>query len=278
MFKFYFKYKESKYSLGTKLPLTVIFTTFNEEDNIAHALDSVIDWAGEVIVVDSFSTDNTEGVVKKYKNVQFLQHLYFGPALQKNWAIPLAHNEWVLLMDADERVTAALKNEINDTLIQIKSDKNFNFDCFWIGFTHYIWDIKVRYSGWQNDKTIRLIKRDVCRYNQNKVHEEIITEGVRVGKLENKFDHYTFKNIRHFVDKQMRYAAWSAEDKDASTGKISYYHLAIKPFSRFFKHFIIKKGFLDGHIGFMISAIAAWTVFMRYLYLLENRNSSKPLK
>ena len=273
-----FIFKESKYNLGTKLPLTVIFTTFNEEDNIAHALDSVIDWAGEVIVVDSFSTDNTEGVVKKYKNVQFLQHLYFGPALQKNWAIPLAHNEWVLLMDADERVTAALKDEINKTLNQIKSDKNFNFDCFWIGFTHYIWDIKVRYSGWQNDKTIRLIKRDVCRYNQNKVHEEIITEGVRVGKLENKFDHYTFKNIRHFVDKQMRYAAWSAEDKDASTGKISYYHLAIKPFSRFFKHFIIKKGFLDGHIGFMISAIAAWTVFMRYLYLLENRNSSKPLK
>ncbi len=264
--------------MGTKLPLTVIFTTFNEDDNIAYALDSVIDWAGEVIVVDSFSTDNTEGVVKKYKNVQFLQHLYFGPALQKNWAIPLANNEWVLLMDADERVTTALKNEINDTLIQTISDKNFNFDCFWIGFTHHIWDKKVRYSGWQNDKTIRLIKRDICRYNQNKVHEEIITEGVRVGKLENKFDHYTFKNIRHFVDKQLRYAAWSAEDKEKTTGEISYYHLFLKPFSRFFKHFIIKKGFLDGHIGFMISAIAAWTVFMRYLYLLENRNSSKPLK
>lgn len=256
--------------------LTVLFTTFNEEDNIAAALDSVVEWAAEIIVVDSFSTDNTEGVVMRYENVQFLQHIYFGPAFQKNWAIPLANHEWVLIMDADERVTPAMRLEIDEILRVVKIGDT-SFDCFWIGFTHYFMGKKVRYSGWQNDKTVRLIKRDKCRYNQNRVHEEIRIEGLRVGQLENKFEHYTFKNIKHFVDKQMRYAAWSAEDKDATTGKITYFHLILKPFMRFFKHFIIKKGFLDGHVGFVISAVAAWSVFMRYVFMLENRRQSKEI-
>ncbi len=257
------------------LPLTVIFTTFNEECNIAQALDSVVDWVSEILVVDSFSTDNTANIVSQYKNVQFIQHIYFGPAFQKNWAIPLANNDWVLLMDADERVAMPLKAEIVRLFNRMPSDKSVDFDCFWIGFTHYFAGKKVKYSGWQNDKTIRLIKRDVCRYKPQKVHEEIYTEGLVVGKLQHTFDHYTYRNVKHFVDKQMRYAEWSAEDKDAETGNITYYHLFFKPFFRFMKHFILKKGFLDGYIGFIISAIAAWSIFMRYLYLHEKRNAPK---
>ena len=257
------------------IPLTVIFTTFNEECNIAQALNSVVGWVSEIIVVDSFSTDNTANIVSQYKNVQFLQHLYFGPAFQKNWAIPLANNEWVLLMDADERIPMSLRNEIESLFKRMPSDKNVHFDCFWIGFTHYFAGKKVKYSGWQNDKTIRLIKRNVCRYKQQKVHEEIYTEGLTVGKLHHTFDHYTYRNIKHFVEKQIRYAEWSAEDKDAQTGNITYYHLFLKPLFRFMKHFILKKGFLDGYIGFIISSIAAWSVFMRYLYMYEKRNVHK---
>ena len=260
--------------MQNKIPLTVIFTTFNEEHNIRKALDSVVDWVQEVIVVDSFSTDKTADIVSEFKEVQFLQHMYFGPALQKNWAIPLATHEWILLMDADERVTIDLKNEIQDLFSKKETGKSLDCDCYWIGFTHFFGNKKVEYSGWQNDKTIRLIKRDICRYNQQMVHEEIITEGVTIGKLQNKFDHYTFKNVKHFVDKQMRYAEWSAEDKINKTGKITYFHLLIKPTFRFIKHFILKKGFLDGYVGFFISTIAAWTVFMRYLYIYEKRQTN----
>jgi hypothetical protein len=146
-------------------------------------------------------------------------------------------------------------------------------DCYWIGFTHYFMGKKVNYSGWQNDKTIRLIKRDKCRYNNNKVHEEIITDGLEVGVLKNKFAHYTFKDVNHFIAKQQRYAAWSAEDKAHTTGKITYFHLILKPIFRFFKHFIFKKGFLDGYVGFIISAVAAWSVFLRYVYMIENRKN-----
>lgn len=259
------------YTLKKTLPLTVIFTTFNEEENIAFALQSVYDWVQEIIVVDSFSTDKTPSIVRQYDNVKFFQHTYHGPGFQKNWAIPLAEHEWVLLMDADERVPANLKEEIFELFERMQSDKNFDTDCFWIGFSHYFAGKKVKYSGWQNDKTIRLIKRDKCRYNQNKVHEEINTEGLKVDKLQYKFEHFTYKNIRHFVDKQIRYAEWSAEDKINKTGKVTYFHLLVKPFFRFFQHFIIRLGFLDGYVGFMISCIAAWTVFMRYLHIMEIR-------
>ena len=280
--------------MNSTLPLTVIFTTFNEEHNIGIALDTVRRWANEIIVVDSFSTDKTPAIVQQYPEIHFFQREYLGPAFQKNWAIPLANNEWVLLMDADERVSKEMQLEIAEILrgcsmsnvrclmsdvgCKATSDikhRTSDIDCYWIGFTHYFMGKKVRYSGWQNDKTIRLIKRDKCRYNNNKVHEEIITTGLQVGQLKNKFEHYTFKDIMHFIAKQQRYAAWSALDKEASTGRITYFHLILKPFFRFCKHFILKKGFLDGYVGFIISAVAAWSVFMRYVYMLENRKTQK---
>jgi glycosyltransferase involved in cell wall biosynthesis len=273
------------------LSLSVIFTTFNEEDNIGIALDTVREWASEVIVVDSFSTDNTESIVRQDPNIRFFQRQYEGPASQKNWAIPLATHEWVLLMDADERVSLEMQDEIAEILrgVAMSDVRNLMYEpitpdikhrtsdisCYWIGFTHYFMGKKVNYSGWQNDKTIRLIQRDKCRYNNNKVHEEIRTEGLEIGQLRNKFAHYTFKNMGHFVAKQERYAAWSALDKDKKTGRITYFHLVLKPFFRFFKHFIFKKGFLDGYVGFVISAVAAWSVFMRYVYMLENRQKTK---
>lgn len=226
-----------------QLPLTVIFTTFNEAANIGAAIESVYDWASEIIVVDSFSTDDTEGVVGRFASVQFLQRQYLGPSFQKNWAIPLANHEWVLLMDADERITIYLRDEIEAILLPDTEgvQKAAHFDCFWIGFTHFFMEKKVRYSGWQNDKTIRLIRGEKCRYNNNRVHEEIMTEGLRIGFLKHKFDHYTFKSLDHFLAKQMRYAAWSADDYDNKTGKITIFHLVFKPAFRFFKHFILKK-------------------------------------
>lgn len=279
--------------MNPTLPLTVIFTTFNEEHNIGIALDTVRGWAREIIVVDSFSTDKTPFIVQQYPEINFIQRQYEGPAFQKNWAIPLSNNEWVLLMDADERVSKAMQQEITEILrgyemsnvrgqmsdssrlITHNSQLITQKDCYWIGFTHYFMGKKVNYSGWQNDKTIRLIKRDKCRYNNNKVHEEIRTVGLQVGQLKNKFEHYTFKDINHFIAKQQRYAAWSAQDKEDATGHITYFHLLLKPFFRFFKHFILKKGFLDGYVGFIISAVAAWGVFMRYVYMLENRKTQK---
>jgi glycosyltransferase involved in cell wall biosynthesis len=268
--------------LSPKTNISVIFTTFNEAHNIKAAIDTVFEWADDIIVVDSFSTDATIDIIKSYPTIRLFQRKYEGPANQKNWAIPQAKHAWVLLMDADERTTTEMRLEITEILLRYEIPipsgrgsentlQSKNFDCYWMGFTHFFMGKKVRYSGWQNDKTIRLIQRDKCHYNDNRVHEEINMDGLNVGYIKNKFPHYTFKDIQHFVAKQERYARWSAEDHDLKTGQITYFHLFFKPIFRFFKHFVLKKGFLDGKVGFVISAVAAWSVFLRYVYLIEKR-------
>jgi glycosyltransferase involved in cell wall biosynthesis len=285
------------------LPITVIFTTYNEAPNIQSALESVATWASEILVVDSFSTDGTVEIIEKFGSVRLLQRAYFGPADQKNWAIPQAKNEWILLMDADERAAPSMRAEIAEILrdpsklktpLRGTKQKNYElnfdtkselstlnstlFDGYWIGFTHFFMGKKVRFSGWQNDKTIRLIRRDKCRYNANRVHEEIVADGLKIGRLTTKFDHYTFRDMEHFVQKQQRYAAWSAIDYDKKTGTVTAFHFVIKPFFRFFKHYFIKLGFLDGKIGFIIAAVAAWSVFLRYVKIVENRQLRKQNK
>lgn len=253
-----------------KLELTVIITTFNEAENILAALQSVIDWVSSIIVVDSFSTDGTYDLIKNnFPQIILFQRIYSGPSNQKNWAIAQSPTDWILLMDADERVTEPLRNEIESVL----NSKSNIFDAYWIGFTHFFMGEQIFYSGWQNDKTIRLIQRDKCRYNTNQVHEEIETENLKVGFLKNKFDHYTFRNVSQFVQKQLRYAEWSALDYENKTARITYYHLWLKPLFRFCKHYFIKLGILDGKRGFIISTISAYTVFLRYANILQTRKT-----
>ena len=247
-------------------PLTVIITTFNEADNIAGVLASA-DWADEIIVVDSFSTDNTAVLAQQHPKVRLLQRRYSGPADQKNWVIPQATHEWILLLDADERVTPALRSEIEQWL----GRDSIPFDAFWIGRNNHFLGRQVRYSGWQGDAVVRFFRRDICRYDDKQVHEEIVTQGLRVGQLNHKMEHYTFKSAAHFLDKVNRYAAWSAQDYAAKTPAVTVFHLFFKPLFRFFKHFILQRGFLDGRTGFVVCAILAWSVFLRYLYLLEKQ-------
>jgi len=247
-------------------PLSVIIPTLDEADNIAGVIDS-IQGVDEILVVDSFSQDDT--VLKAESlGARVLQRKYTGPADQKNWAIPQARNEWVLILDADERVTPSLRAEID----QVLSQAEIPYDGFWIGRQNYFMGQQIHYSGWQGDAVIRLIRRDVCRYNEKQVHEEIETAGVRIHRLKNKMEHYTFKNASHFLDKMRRYGEWSAQDYRTKTPTVGYLQLFWKPFFRFFKHYILKKGFLDGRVGLIISVIMAWGVFLRYLYLIELRN------
>ena len=244
-------------------PLSVIITTLNEADNIAAVIASVAG-ADEILVIDSFSEDDTHLIAEK-NGATVLQRVYQGPADQKNWAIPQARNEWVLILDADERVTPPLWNEI----LQLLSQEKIEFDGYWINRQNHFMGQKINYSGWQGDAVIRLIRRDVCRYDDKQVHEEIMTDGVKIARLSQKMDHYTFKNATHFLEKMRRYGEWSAKDHLEKTKSIGLLQLWGKPLFRFFKHFFLQRGFLDGRVGFIISVIMAWGVFLRYLYMLE---------
>jgi len=251
------------------LPFSVLITTYNEEDNIRACIESVR-WAEEIIIVDSFSSDHTLSIAQSFPQTKIFQREYTGPADQKNWAIPQAKFPWVLILDADERADTILKESISEII-----PSNTTQDAFTISRINYFLGKRVQYSGWQNEKVTRLIRRDKCRYNSLQVHEDIEKSGLNIGHIQGGLHHYTYKSMGHFLEKMDRYAKWSAQDYLHKTKSIGWFHLFIKPFFRFFQHFVLKLGFLDGKVGFVISCIMAWGVFCRYLYMIDLKNSKK---
>jgi len=248
--------------------LTAIIPTGNEIHNIEAVIASV-DFADEILVVDSFSDDGTYEKAQELAT-KVIRREYKYSASQKNWAIPQAKHEWVLLVDADERVTTELRSEIIDVL---KNPKDQTV-AYWIGRMNHFMGQRVNYSGWRNDKVIRLFKRDHCRYEDKHVHAEIIADGT-IGKLENKFYHDTYITLDHYLEKMNRYATWQAKDYDKKTGRLTPYHFIIKPFWGFFKHYIVQSGFRDGVVGLTIGYIQGYVVYMRYAKLWLLRKNKK---
>ena len=247
-------------------PLSIIYTTYNEIDIIGRSVESVAGWSDDLTVVDSYSTDGTAEWIAARSDIQLLQREYAGPADQKNWAIERARHEWILLLDADEIVTPELRAEIDGLLAEPPVA-----DAYWIHRDNYFMGRQIRHSGWGNDRVVRFFHRDRSRYNDRQVHEEIVTEGLRMGELRGRLIHHTFKNLDHFLDKNRRYARWKARDVAARTGRVGLYHLLGKPAFRFFRHYVLQMGFRDGRPGLIISAVAAYGVFLRYAYLLAER-------
>ncbi len=240
--------------------ITAIIPTFNEAHNIDAVLQSV-SWCDEILVVDSFSTDNT---VEKARALatKVIQSEYINSASQKNRAIPQATHEWILLVDADERVTPELKQEIQSLLQQ----ERIPCDAYWIHRKNFFMGQEVRFSGWQGDKVIRFFKRDTCRYEEKSVHAEVTTSG-NIGKLRHKLVHNTYKDMMHYMVKWDRYTTWSAQDAYRKGVRPGFFHYVIKPAFRFFKHYFLQLGILDGKVGFIISRLNASSVFMRYVKL-----------
>jgi glycosyltransferase involved in cell wall biosynthesis len=247
------------------MKITAIIPTLNEEVNIEQAIKSV-DFADEIMVIDSYSTDATVSLAKKH-NVNVIQRVFDDYSSQKNYAIHKAKNDWIYVLDADERVTPKLKKEIREA-VQNPND----FVGFYVFRTFYFAGKKLRYSGYQHDKVIRLFRKDKCKYNGKKVHERIEAHG-EVGFLNNKLEHYTYRNYNHFIEKLNRYAGIKAEILHEKGASVNAFHLLIKPPVRFIIHYFIKRGFLDGFTGFIVSVVMAYGVLTRYIKLwLLNHN------
>ena len=245
--------------------ITAIIPTFNEQHNIVDVIKSV-DFADEIMIVDSFSTDKTVELATPLVDT-ILQRKYENSASQKNWSIPQAKYQWILLLDADERVKKDLKKEIFSVL-----ESKTNYSAFWIKRENYFMGKKISFSGWRGDRVIRLFKRDECKYEEKYVHAEIVTKG-KIGILKNKLTHNTFKSKDDYLKKLERYAKWQAKDYYKKTGSITIFHTLIKPIFRFIKHYFIQLGILDGYVGFIISSYQAKAVKMRYKYLKALRNA-----
>lgn len=241
--------------------LTALLPTYNEEANIRACIESVR-WADEILVVDSFSTDRTREIAAEYTD-RILQHEYVNSATQKNWAIPQAAHPWVLIVDADERVTPELRDEITSLL-----ERGPDCQGYRIARINHFMGHRVRYCGWQNDECLRLFLRDKGRYQDREVHADVLIDG-QVGRLRGKLLHYTFRSFDQYMRKFDRYTTWAAGDRARRTRKVRWHHLTLRPAFRFFKQYVLKRGFLDGRTGVVLCGLAAFSVFMKYAKLWE---------
>ncbi len=237
--------------------ITAIIPCFNEEHNIRTAIESCL-FADEIIVVDSFSTDKTVSIIKEYPQVKLLEHEYIHSAAQKNWTIPQASHDWIFLLDADERTTPELIQEIKDTIASQPEPV-----AFWIGRVNYFMDRQLKHV-WKGDAVIRLFRKSKCRYEDKHVHAEILADG-KISRLKKKLIHDTYKGkgLEAHLLKGQRYTTWAALDRVKKIKKVTIYHLGVKPLFAFFKRYILQRGFLDGKPGFIIACMGAWNVFIR---------------
>ena len=185
--------------------ITGIIPTFNEEKNIKEAIESLL-WCDEIIVVDSYSKDKTQEIAKSFHNIKFFSHEYEHSAAQKNWIIPQVSHDWIFLLDADERPTTELVEEI-----KLIINSNSSEDAYWIYRRNHFMGKEIKYSGWQSDKVIRLFKRH-CRYENKHVHAEIIGFN-KIGILKNKLIHHTYTDLTTYLRKADRYTTWGAIDR-----------------------------------------------------------------
>jgi glycosyltransferase involved in cell wall biosynthesis len=234
--------------------LSVIIPTYNEAAYILDALASVA-FADQIILIDSFSEDKTVALAKPLVT-KIIEREFDNFSSQKNAALQYATSDWVLFLDADERVTQSLEQEIIATI------SNPKHGGYKINFPHFYMN-RFLYS--HSDDVLRLVKREGASYSGN-VHEKLRCEGT-IGKLENHMLHYTYKGLTNYITKKESYAWYQAEQLYNKGKKATLFHFFFKPIYRFLKSFIIKGGYKDGVPGLTVAAVNAYGVFERYAKL-----------
>lgn len=237
------------------IKLTAIIPTFNEESYIEDAIKSV-NFADEVIIIDSFSTDSTKEKALAL-GCSVLERKFDNFSEQKNYAIPYATGDWILFMDADERVTEKLRYEI---LEAISSNTHTGYK---IRFVHFYMN---RFLYHKIDTVLRLAKNENLKFTGS-VHEKLEINGT-VGKLKNYMLHFTYKGFFHLLKKKDSYAWFQANESIRKGKKATYFHLLFKPAYRFFHTYFIKRGFLDGIPGLALASINAYGVLSRYAKMM----------
>ncbi len=245
--------------------LTVLIPCKNERKNIRHCIESLRNVADEILVADSGSTDGTQDIVRSIGGCRLIEREFINYASFKNWAIPQAAHDWVLVVDADERVTEQLTAEIKKVL----TNPPDQLDGYWISFLTYFMGHPLRYAGW-NTAAFRLIRRDRCRYKSRRVHEEIQVNPHRAGRLKNKLLHFSFWTYDEYFAKYVRYTRWGAEELRGRGKRASTYSLLVRPMARFLQLYVLRRGFLDGLPGLQICILMAFfNTFVKQARLWE---------
>jgi glycosyltransferase involved in cell wall biosynthesis len=243
--------------------LSVVIITFNEEKNIGRCINSIIDLAEEILVVDSYSTDRTVEICKS-KGVKVIQNKFEGHIQQKNFALEQAQNNWVLSLDADE----ALSEELRKSILRVlknPTEKGYRFNRL----TNYCgkW---VRFCGWYPDAKIRLVNRNYAKWGGINPHDKLELEtGLKVGFLNGNLLHYSYYTKEdHF--KQIEYFGKIAAEEAYKKGiRVNQITLILKVITQFIKSYFVKLGILDGLTGLKISYRSAFATLRKYQLLRQ---------
>lgn len=259
--------------------ISVVILTYNEELNIERCLDNVLNWAGEIFIVDSYSNDHTLEIAKKY-NINTVQHLFENQARQFNWALDnlAIKNEWVLSLDADEYLTEELKKEIVENLNNVQDSVN----GFIMKRRVYFMGRWIRYGGYYPTWILRLFRKGMGRCEDKAMDERIVlAEGVAI-RLQNDFIDNNEKGLEFWISKHVKYADREVTDiiskKRQKFSKKFYLSFPglIRPFLYFIYRYFFRFGFMDGKEGLIFHFLQGfWYRFMVDIKLYEIKKSRK---
>jgi len=245
------------------VPITAIITTFNEIEFIEDCIRSV-EWADEIYLIDSFSSDGTVELIRsRFARVRLEQRQYLGAASQKNYAIDRAAHDWIFYIDADERVTPELRDELQRTL-----QGPLDLWAYSVGRRNFILGQEVRYSGLQRDRVTRLFHRKHARYPNRRVHADLVVDGA-TGRLEHKMLHFYVRSFDHMIAKMTRYANWGAAQMFLDGQTTSAAGIFGHTIAKFVRDYIVNLGFLDGARGLISVGMHVYYTFWKYSKLWE---------
>ena len=243
--------------------LSVVIITKNEEHNIRECLKSV-DWADEIVVVDAESHDGTREIAREYTG-QVLVRPWAGFGAQKNFGIKQADSDWILIVDADERVSPELRKEIQSLLSSWSPTDPVAFEVPRRNIFYGKW---IRWGGAYPDYQIRLFRKERAHYNDVEIHENLMISG-EVGKLQGHFYHFTERQIVDHFRKFNLYTTLAAREKAKLQDKVQWYHLLFNPMVVFLKTYFLRSGFKDGIRGVIFAVFASMYTFVKYAKLWE---------
>ncbi|MFK5947613.1 MAG: glycosyltransferase family 2 protein [Methylococcales bacterium] len=244
-----------------KKNISVTIICMNEESRIRRCLESVL-WADEIVVVDSGSTDKTLDIVAEYTDKIYVNEEWPGFGLQKRLAVEKASNDWVLALDSDEVVSEKLRDEIIECVLKGNEKTVYRVNRL----THFCGKF-IYHSGWHPDKIVRLFNRKHYTYNDKDVHETVDCKGSKKIDFKGKLFHYTFESLDDYIQKRNKYAKAWADSQYAKGRKTGVFEIVLHSLFAFFRHYIIRLGFLDGYHGYLISVIQMEYTFNKYNFL-----------
>ena len=244
--------------------ISVTIRTLNEEKNLQECLESVA-WADEIVVVDANSTDRTVEIARQFTDRVIIQK-WLGHIGQSQFATDQASNLWVLHMDADERVSSALRDEIR--ALDLGSSR---YDAYEMPRRHFFMQQWIDHSAWYPDYKIRLFRKDRCAWGGYAPHDEVKVKGAKK-KLKNDILHYIYRDVAHFAATKNTYSTLTSEDHYKNGRRARLIDVTFRPLYAFLYRYLVRLGIADGIPGFTISVMEAHAVFLKYIKLYEIQN------